>query len=54
MRDAFAADGIAVGADPADVARQSDIVITMVSDGAAVREVMLGDGGVLTPSSPAR
>lgn len=45
--DAFRADGIAVGTDPADVARRSDIVITMVSDGAAVRDVMLGDDGVL-------
>ncbi len=48
--DAFRADGIAVGADPADVARRSDIVISMVSDGAAVREVMVG--GVLGALEP--
>ena len=50
--DAFRADGIAVGADPADVARRSDIVISMVSDGAAVRDIMLGDDGVLGAVAP--
>jgi 2-hydroxy-3-oxopropionate reductase len=50
--DAFRADGIAVGADPADVARRSDIVITMVSDGAAVRDVVLGEDGVLGAVAP--
>jgi 2-hydroxy-3-oxopropionate reductase len=50
--DAFRADGIATGSDPADVARRSDIVISMVSDGAAVRDVMLGEHGALGAIEP--
>jgi len=34
-------------ATPAEVARASDIVITMVVDGAQVEEVLLGDDGVI-------
>lgn len=51
--DAFRSDGVRVGADPADVARQSTIVITMVSDGAAVTEVLTADArGVLAGIRP--
>lgn len=53
VREAFRAEGIRVGADPADVARRSTIVITMVSDGAAVTEVLTAEGrGVLAGIRP--
>ena len=40
---ALAAEGAAVGSDPADVAARSDIVITCVSDTPDVEAVLLGD-----------
>jgi 3-hydroxyisobutyrate dehydrogenase-like beta-hydroxyacid dehydrogenase len=44
----FAAEhGAAVADSPADVARASDTVITMVVDGAQVESVLLGDRGVV-------
>lgn len=36
---------------PADAARHSDVVITMVTDPAAVRDVALGDNGILSALS---
>jgi 3-hydroxyisobutyrate dehydrogenase-like beta-hydroxyacid dehydrogenase len=45
--EAWAAEhGGSVAATPAEVGAASDIVITMVVDGAQVREVLLGDRGV--------
>jgi 3-hydroxyisobutyrate dehydrogenase len=40
-------DGATVVESPAEVAARSDVVITMLSDGDAVSEVVLGSGGVL-------
>lgn len=42
----LAADGAAVGQSPADVATNSDIVMTMVTDTKAVEEVVLGEHGI--------
>jgi 3-hydroxyisobutyrate dehydrogenase-like beta-hydroxyacid dehydrogenase len=39
--------GAAVAASAAEVARASDVVVTMVVDGDQVEEVLLGDGGVV-------
>jgi len=39
--------GATVAATPAEVARQSDIVFSMVVDGAQVERVLLGDHGVI-------
>ena len=39
--------GARVADSPADVARQSDVTITMVSDSPDVQEVVLGPGGVI-------
>src|SRR3954465_7896836 len=45
--DAFAsAHGATVVDSPADVGAASDVVITMVGDGAQVETVLLGEGGV--------
>src|SRR5947209_9000169 len=41
------ADGMAWAGSPRAVAEQSEIVISIVTDGAAVRAVALGDNGVL-------
>jgi 3-hydroxyisobutyrate dehydrogenase-like beta-hydroxyacid dehydrogenase len=41
------ADGMAWADSPRAVAEQSDIVLSIVTDGAAVRAVALGDNGVL-------
>jgi 2-hydroxy-3-oxopropionate reductase len=41
------AAGASAGASPADVAAHSDITLTMVTDGRAAEEVMLGDAGVV-------
>ncbi len=40
-------EGAAEGSDPADVARRSDIVITIVGDSPDVEEVALGPGGII-------
>jgi 2-hydroxy-3-oxopropionate reductase len=45
--DEVAASGAERGASAADVARQSDIVITMLPDGPEVRDAFLSAGGVL-------
>jgi len=62
----FADRGAAVGASPREVAEKADIVMTMVTDDAAVRDVVFGADGVLaglgtgkvladlTTASPAR
>jgi 2-hydroxy-3-oxopropionate reductase len=42
----LAAAGASAGESPADVASKSDIVITMVTDAAAVEEVVLGERGI--------
>lgn len=44
--------GAKQAADPADVARQSEIVISMVADSPDVREVMLGEKGVIKGAAP--
>jgi 3-hydroxyisobutyrate dehydrogenase-like beta-hydroxyacid dehydrogenase len=44
--------GAAAGATPAEVARASDIVISMVVDGEQVASVLLGGGGVLEAARP--
>jgi 2-hydroxy-3-oxopropionate reductase len=41
------AAGAAAGASPADVAAHSDITLTMVTDGQAVEQVMLGESGIV-------
>jgi 3-hydroxyisobutyrate dehydrogenase len=45
--DELVAEGAAEGAGPADVARRSDIVITMVSDSPDVEEVALGANSIV-------
>lgn len=45
--DAFARDGGAVAATPAEAARGADAVLTMVADDAAARAVTFGEDGVL-------
>jgi 3-hydroxyisobutyrate dehydrogenase-like beta-hydroxyacid dehydrogenase len=44
--------GAAVADSPADVARASEVVITMVVDGPQVEAVLLGPGGVLEGAAP--
>ena len=44
--------GAAVAASPADVAGGSDVVITMVTDSAAVEAIVLGESGLLTSLRP--
>jgi 3-hydroxyisobutyrate dehydrogenase-like beta-hydroxyacid dehydrogenase len=44
--------GADVAATPADVARASDLVITMVVDGQQVESVLLGPGGVIEGAEP--
>ena len=39
--------GASIADSPADVARNSDVTITMVSDSPDVEEVILGPGGVI-------
>jgi 2-hydroxy-3-oxopropionate reductase len=46
------AAGATAGSSPADVAAHSDITLTMVTDGKAVEEVMLGAGGVVEGAAP--
>lgn len=52
--DAWAADhaGTRVATGPAELAAESDIVITMVVDGDQVEAVLLGDGGVVEGARP--
>jgi 3-hydroxyisobutyrate dehydrogenase len=45
-QDAFASEGAAVGADPADVASRVDMIITMVSDSPDVEAVARGSRGL--------
>lgn len=44
--------GMAWADDPATVARASDVVFSIVTDGAAVRRVALGDDGVIAGLTP--
>ncbi|MGH9470680.1 MAG: NAD(P)-dependent oxidoreductase [Terriglobia bacterium] len=44
--------GARVASGPADAAREADIVMTVVSDSAAMEEVVLGKGGVLETIRP--
>jgi 3-hydroxyisobutyrate dehydrogenase-like beta-hydroxyacid dehydrogenase len=44
--------GCAVAATPAELAREADVVITMVSDAAAAREVYFADDGILAGARP--
>ncbi len=46
--DEFQQEGIGVGSSPADVANNSDIVITMLPNGEAVKQVLEGEHGVFT------
>jgi len=51
--EAWAAEhGARAMATPAQVAAVSDVVVTMVVDGAQVRSVLLGDGGVIESAHP--
>jgi len=50
--DELAAAGAVAGASPADVARQSNVVITMVPDTSDVELVIAGPQGVLTALQP--
>ena len=45
--DELVSEGAAEGGSPADVARRSDIVITMVGDSPDVEEVALGASGII-------
>jgi 2-hydroxy-3-oxopropionate reductase len=51
-REALVAAGARAVETPADVARAAPVVITMLSDDRAVRDVVLGDGGVLDAAAP--
>src|SRR4051794_4563101 len=44
--------GLRVAGSAGEVAARSDVVITMVSDGPAVRDVLRGEGGVLEAMAP--
>jgi 3-hydroxyisobutyrate dehydrogenase-like beta-hydroxyacid dehydrogenase len=44
--------GAAVATSPQELAGASDIVVTMLSDGAAARAVLTGEEGVLDPDHP--
>jgi 3-hydroxyisobutyrate dehydrogenase-like beta-hydroxyacid dehydrogenase len=48
----LAARGVSLGASCADVARRSDVVITMIGQVADELEVVLGDSGVLAGAHP--
>lgn len=50
--DELVAQGATRGASPADVAGQSDIIITCVSDTPDVEQVVLGEGGVIQGARP--
>lgn len=44
--------GARVAASPREVARSSDVIITMLSDAGAVETVLLGDDGILAAARP--
>jgi 3-hydroxyisobutyrate dehydrogenase len=46
--DAFKAQNITVSATPADLIRQTDVVVLMVSDDSATRDIFTGTNGLLT------
>ena len=46
--EALAADGARPASDPADAATDADVLITMLTDGAAVEDVMTGPEGALS------
>jgi 3-hydroxyisobutyrate dehydrogenase-like beta-hydroxyacid dehydrogenase len=48
----LAQDGAQVAADRLELARGSDVVVTMVSDAAALEDVLLGEDGVLAGLAP--
>jgi len=48
----FAAKGVAVAESPRDLAEKSDIVVTCVSDPAAVERVVFAEDGVLAGARP--
>jgi 3-hydroxyisobutyrate dehydrogenase-like beta-hydroxyacid dehydrogenase len=48
----FGAAGVRIAASPADAASGADVCITMLSDGAAVTDVLLGDAGALEATKP--
>src|SRR5437870_12542815 len=50
--DALAADGAQAATSPADVASRSSIVLTMVTDTEAVRDVVLGTHGIVEGARP--
>lgn len=50
--DDLAKRGAKVVGSPKEVAAQSDVTITMVSDGPALEAVVLGDNGILTGAQP--
>ncbi len=50
--DELVKEGAAKASGPADVARRSDIVITIVSDSPDVEEVALGPGGIIAGAHP--
>ena len=47
-----APEGVTVADGPARAAREADVVITMLSDDAAVEDVVLGDDGLLAALGP--
>jgi 3-hydroxyisobutyrate dehydrogenase-like beta-hydroxyacid dehydrogenase len=51
-RDWAAEHGAAVADTPAELAGASDVVVTMVADAAAVRELLLGPEGVVAAAQP--
>lgn len=50
--DDLAKRGAKVTASPKEVAAQSDVTITMIPDGLALRAVALGDNGILAGAQP--
>jgi 3-hydroxyisobutyrate dehydrogenase len=50
--DELAREGALPGSSPQDVARQSNVVITMVTDSADVEEVALGPKGIIEGGGP--
>lgn len=47
----LAAEGFATASSCADIASQTDIVVTMVQDGPQAKQAILGDGGVIEGAS---
>jgi len=47
-----AGDGVAIAGSVADLCQRSDIIITCVTDGAALRDVVMGDDGVVASLQP--